>query len=243
MVKRKGEWSQEKVKETVKKYRDLRNLFIKDVENIHVKLLPGNSKTGSNCRTVSLLPIVDCPNCSKCKLNCYDVRHDCINKNCLVLRAQNSAIHKKDRARYWMEIDEGVKADFVLELRLNVGGDLEREDFDYVQQLGEDNKRTEILFFTKNYNACNDFIAANIDKYPDNFGFPANVHPIYSAWIGMKMDNPFNVPTSHVLWENGDTTAPEFGSYYCGGNCSACHFHAEGCWELKSGESVIFKAH
>lgn len=243
MTKRKGEWTAEKIRNNVKKYRALRDKYIKNVENIHVKLVAGNTKTGINCRTVSLLPVVDCPNCSKCKGNCYDVRHDCINTCCVNLRAQNSAIHKVDRPRYWKEIDEAVKAEFCLELRLNVGGDLEREDFDFVQKLGESNPRTDILFFTKNYDSCNEFISSNIDKYPDNFGFPSNVHPIYSAWIGMEMNNPYNVPTSHVLWENGDTTAPEFGSYYCGGNCSACHFYKEGCWELKANESVVFKAH
>jgi hypothetical protein len=57
------------------------------------------------------------------------------------------------------------------------------------------------------------------------------------------MDNRHNLPVSHVLYADGRTTAPKFGSYYCGGNCSECNYKGEGCWILKRGESVIFPAH
>ena len=64
-----------------------------------------------------------------------------------------------------------------------------------------------------------------------------------SAWENTEMDNPHNLPVSHVLYADGRTTAPEFGSYYCGGNCAMCKYNDEGCWTLKCGESVIFPAH
>lgn len=243
MAKRKGEWGNAAIQRVVKRYLKLRDEYLKDVANIHVRLVPGNSKTGVNCRTASLLPIIDCPNCSGCRGNCYDVRHDCIQNGCVNLRAQNSAIHLADPARYWQEIDNGIKAEFVTELRLNVGGDLTYDDFCFVAKVGNNNKGTDILFFTKNYDGCNHFIDNYIYMNPDNFGFPSNVHPIYSRWEGMEINNPHHVPESHVLWENGDTTAPEFGAYYCGGNCSACHFYGEGCWTLKANEHVVFNAH
>ena len=73
--------------------------------------------------------------------------------------------------------------------------------------------------------------------------FPENVHPIMSAWCGMEMDNPYELPEAHVLYEDGKTTAPEWGSKYCGGNCSECAFNKDGCWTLQKRESVIFRAH
>lgn len=150
-------------------------------------------------------------------------------------RAKNSVIHALEPERYWKEIDMQIKALFVHELRINVGGDLTEKDFEYLAKLGRSNPKTSILFFTKNYKGINNFL--------EHHRFPKNVHPIMSAWKGLEMDNPHRLPESHILYEDGTTTAPEYGAYFCGGNCSECHFNGEGCWTLKKGEHVVFKAH
>ena len=223
------------VKGRVLKLIKVREQMLEDVDNLHVKIQKGNRKTGINCYTVSLLPIVDCPNCSECMWDCYDIKNDLIYPAVINDRCRNSAIHKADIKRFWNEIDVQLKANFVKEFRINVGGDLTDEDFKYVKELGENNPKVMILFFTKNYKGINEFLKGN--------SFPENVHPIMSAWCGMEMENPNNLPESHVLYEDGTTTAPEFGAIYCGGNCSECAFNGEGCWNLKAGEHVIFKAH
>lgn len=208
---------------------------LKTASNMHVKLQPGNRKTGSQCWTVSLMPVVDCGNCKHCSHNCYDLKADLIYPAVIADRAKNSAIHKIDPARYWAEIDAQIKANFVIQLRINVGGDLSDDDFEYVAKLGRRNKNTMILFFTKNYKGINAFL--------EHHRFPKNVHPIMSRWEGMEMVNPYHLPESHLLYDDGRTTAPEYGSYYCGGNCTECFFKEEGCWNLKKNESVIFRAH
>ena len=227
--------SNEAIENRIKKLIEKRNEMMNNIDNVHVKLQKGNRKTGSNCYTVSLAPIIDCSNCSGCKGQCYDIRNDVIYPQVIADRAKNSAIHKMQPNRYWHEIDQQIKANFVTELRLNVGGDLTDNDFEYVATLGKENPRTMILFFTKNYKGINKFL--------ENNSFPENVKPIMSAWEGMEMDNPHNLPCSHVLYEDGRTTAPEYGAVYCGGNCSECAFNGDGCWNLKHGEHVIFKAH
>lgn len=227
--------SNEAIENRIKKLIEKRNEMMNNIDNVHVKLQKGNRKTGSNCYTVSLAPIIDCSNCSGCKGQCYDIRNDVIYPQVIADRAKNSAIHKMQPNRYWHEIDQQIKANFVTELRLNVGGDLTDNDFEYVATLGKENPRTMILFFTKNYKGINKFL--------ENNSFPENVKPIMSAWEGMEMDNPHNLPCSHVLYEDGRTTAPEYGAVYCGGNCSECAFNGDGCWNLKRGEHVIFKAH
>lgn len=234
-IRKNVEISKEAMEKRVEKILKERKIRIADVKNQHVKLQQGNRKTGANCWTVSLLPIVDCSNCSECKKNCYDLRNDMIYSQVIADRSRNSAIHLKDPARYWEEIDAQVKANYVTELRLNVGGDLTYLDFKMVKILGESNPRTMILFFTKNYDGINKFL--------DEDSFPDNVRPIMSAWEGMEMDNPHNLPQSHVLYADGRTTAPEYGAVYCGGNCSECAFEGKGCWTLKKGEHVIFRAH
>lgn len=223
------------IKKRLDRLRKAQNKAIENVDNLHVRIQKGNKKTGANCYTVSLLPVLDCVNCGKCKRNCYDLKSDMIYDRTINDRARNSAIHKIDPKRFWDEVDMQVKANFVMELRINVGGDLTDDDFAYVATLGRKNPKVMILFFTKNYKGINEFL--------DNHKFPKNVHPIMSVWKGMKIDNPHNLPCAHVLYENGDTTAPEYGAYYCGGNCSECAFKEEGCWALKKGEHVIFKAH
>lgn len=219
----------------VQKLKQQRDELLDSVTKLHVKIQRGNRKTGSNCYTVSLLPVVDCGNCTECMWDCYDLKSDLIYPQVIADRAKNSAIHKADPDRYWSEIDTQIKANFVTELRINVGGDLTTEDFSYVAELGRNNPRTMILFFTKNYDGINEFLKGN--------NFPENVHPILSAWLGMEMKNENNLPCSHVLYEDGRTTAPDYGAVYCGGNCSECAFNGEGCWNLKRGEHVIFKAH
>lgn len=225
----------EAIEKRVNKILEERKIRLADIKNQHVVLQKGNSKTGVNCWTVSLAPIIDCINCDKCSQQCYDIRHDLIYKQSINDRARNSAIHKAEPDRYWAEIDLQIKANFVTQLRLNVGGDLTDNDFEYVKVLGEENPKTMILFFTKNYKGINKFLEKN--------RFPENVHPIMSAWEGMERENPHNLPQSHVLYEDGRTTAPQYGAVYCGGNCSECAFKGEGCWNLKEGEHVIFRAH
>lgn len=219
----------------VKKMVELREEFLNDIDNVHIHLNKGNRKTGENCWTISLIPIADCPNCTECRYQCYDICNVCYMPNVQIDRARNSAVHKADPVRFWKEVDTEIKRRTVMELRINVGGDLTDDDFAYVAELGRRNPNTMILFFTKNYKGINKFLETN--------SFPENVKTMMSAWRNMEMDNPNSLPCSHVLWEDGTTTAPEFGAYYCGGNCSECAFKGEGCWNLKRGEHVIFYAH
>lgn len=228
-------FSDEAINKRVRQMVGMRKEIVKDLSSYHVKLMEGNRKTGVACFTVSLIPIADCANCAGCKHDCYDLRNVCFQKSVQNSRAVNSAIHKYDMARFWNEIDIQIKANFVTQLRINVGGDLTDDDFAYVADLGKANPRTDILFFTKNYDGINKFLDGN--------EFPFNVHPIMSAWVGTEMKNPHNLPESHVLWDDGTTTAPEFGAYYCSGNCTECHFEGKGCWTLEKGSHVIFKAH
>ena len=118
---------------------------------------------------------------------------------------------------------------------MNVGGDLEYEDFKYVKQLGINNPKTKILFFTKNDDGINKFL--------DNDSFPENVKPFLSDWPGMEVKNPHGLPCAHVLGDDGTTTAPEYGAIFCGGNCEECAINEKGCWTLPRSGHVIFKEH
>lgn len=237
MAKRHNVWDKAAIDRFINKAATAVKKKLAKAGLLHVRLMPGNSKTGLFCFTVSLLPIIDCPNCKECKYHCYDVQHDCINKGCFDQRVINSTIHKTDPARYWNEVELQVQANFVTQLRINVGGDLTEADFEYINNMGKRNPGCDFLFFTKNYKGANAWLAAH------NGEFVSNVKCVFSRWPRMDCDNPYNMPESHVLWEDGTTTAPEFGTYYCGGNCSECHFKKEGCWVLGKNEHVVFLVH
>lgn len=215
--------------------RSIREALLKDVENCHIVLQDGNKKTGRDCKTVSLIPGLDCGNCSCCFHRCYDNRSDCMYTKVRFDRARNSAVHLADRERYWCEIDMQVKANYVSLLRINVGGDLDNEDFPWVAWLAAGNPKCRIMFFTKNYDGAALFL--------DDFAQPDNMHMILSAWPGLEMYNPYNIPVAHVLFKNGVTTAPEYGAIYCKGNCTGCAYNDEGCWTLQPSDNVIFHYH
>lgn len=228
--------SMEAIMGRVQKMVAMREEYIKDIDNVHIKLQQGNSKTGKSVYTVSLIPIADCGhNCKECKKQCYDVINVCFQPAVQNDRARNSAVHKTDIARFWDEVSYGIKYNCVQTLRLNVGGDICAADLPYINKVAKDNPKCDILFFTKSYEEVNEYLNENV--------FETNIHCIMSAWENTEMENPHNLPVSHVLYADGRTTAPEFGSYYCGGNCAICKYNDEGCWNLKCGESVIFPAH
>ena len=228
--------SMEAIMGRVQKMVAKREEYIKDIDNVHIKLQQGNSKTGKSVYTISLIPIADCGhNCKECKKQCYDVINVCFQPAVQNDRAKNSAVHKADIERFWNEVSYGIKYNCVQTLRLNVGGDICAADLPYINKVAKDNPKCDILFFTKSYEEVNEYLNENT--------FEPNVHCIMSAWENTEIENPHNLPVSHVLYADGRTTAPEYGSVYCGGNCAKCKYNDEGCWTLKKGQSVIFPAH
>lgn len=229
------------VKELGYEYVLINGVDLEDGIHINpVHLMKGNEKTGQQCWTISFIPIFDCVNCSGCYNLCYDIRNDCIYPSVLQARAINSALRELDPVRFWQRVGELVAENFVTELRINVGGDLRDEDFELVHYyIAMANPKCDVLFFTKNYKGINKWLDTNGNTYA------SNLHPLMSGWKGMKCDNKYNLPMSHVLFADGSTDnyCPTFGAHYCGGNCTECNFKSEGCWILKANEHVIFLAH
>ena len=223
----------------IKKAINIKKDYLNTLKNerYHIHVQEGNSKTGINCRTVSLISGHDCQNCKACIHDCYDINNIMYIPAVQNDRARNSALHKFNIDWYWEDIETDIKENFITQLRVNVGGDSTYDDFVHIEQICIRNPRCNILLFTKNYKDINRFLDERNGVKPDN------MKVMWSRWRGLESNNKWNLPEAHVLFENGETTAPEFGAYYCKGNCSECFFYDEGCWSLKNGESVIFKEH
>lgn len=119
--------------------------------------------------------------------------------------------------------------------RFGVSGDIVNMDYlEHTVDLSLKNKHCEILCFTKQYEIVNEYLREH--------ELPSNLHLIFSAWKGLEMNNPFNLPEAHVLFRDGTTTAKD-GAKFCSLNCYSCAIDNRNCWSLKNGESILFREH
>ena len=227
----------------VKRMKEARDEFMKlTIEELVklLKLLPGNRKTGGSYYTISLIPILDCVKdaAKACGMWCYDIQSVCITKEVIRLRAINSALHAKAPNLYWQRIRQLCELQYVEHLRINVGGDITKDDMFEIVAMAVLLPNTIIHLFTKNYEAVNNYFKT--EKKVKSF--PKNLKVIFSRWPGMKCENPYKIPECHVDFGDGKCEAPE-GSELCGGNCTKCAFEHSGCHGLKKGEAVVIKYH
>ena len=210
-----------------------KNEYKKNVSELHVYFAAGNAKTGIAVPSVSLIPVYNCTNCAQCSGLCYDLRNDCCYPQCRDKRAVNAAIFEADPERYFNEINEGVKT--FRFFRWHIGGDIMSKYYlEKMVWIAEQNPHCDFLAFTKSFDIVNDYL--------DTHEFPDNLHMLFSAWVGLEMDNRHNLPTSNPLFFDGSTTAHD-GARYCSGNCTECARAGEGCWTMENGDEVIFPAH
>jgi len=228
------EISSEAIKNRINKMLEYRNGI--NVESAHVKLSFGNRKTGALVPSVSTIPIVDCGNCKVCSKGCYDIKHVCIYPNVQISRANNSAILQQDRKRFFAEIEAQVR--FYAFFRWHVGGDIKDLDYlDNVVRIARNIPTCQFLIFTKMYDLVNNYISSNGE-------LPNNLHLIFSDWRNAEFDNPFNLPISSPIWEDGTKGAHTTNkTFLCSGYCEECARINQGCWNAKKGDTILFEAH
>lgn len=206
-------------------------------KELHVSISKGNSKMGA-VSSVSLPPIKTCsPEAVKhCGKKCYVKRYVMRRQKTVgAAYERNLYILKHDPVKFWREVNAAVA--MTTHFRFGVSGDI--PNYAYLLNIisvAEKNPHCEILCFTKQYKIVNLHL-----KYREH-ELPANLHIIFSAWKGLEMDNPYNLPEAHVFFKDGTTTAKD-GARYCSGNCYECAMDNSNCWSLKNGEQIIFKEH
>lgn len=199
-----------------------------------VSISPGNSKLGA-IPSVSLPSIKTCIQCD-CNTKCYARKIERLRKNVKQAYERNLSILRSDPDEYWREI----KAHLMLSryFRFHVSGDIpDNEYFKNMVSVTDECPHCEVLCFTKKYDIVNEYVA----KHGMN-AIPKNLHIVFSGWVGLRMVNPFCFPEAHVKYRDGSTTA-RHDAKSCGGNCYGCVTTETGCWNLKSGEQVVFNEH
>ena len=229
------EFKEETIQSRVKKMVEMREA-ITSANDLHVRISYGNRKLGA-VPSVSLIPVHDCGEaCKLCSKGCYDVRNCCCYRESQAQRANNSALLKLDREKYFREIEAHVQ--FHRVWRWHVGGDL--KDYDYLGQvvgIAERNQHCQFLIFTKRADLVNEWL--------DNVGeFPSNLHLILSGWRGDKDVNPHKLPVSSPIWKDGSKSCMCTENVInCPGDCTDCATVKSGCWGAKSGDTILFEAH
>lgn len=183
--------------------------------------------------SVSLPAVLTCVSCD-CNKKCYAKRMAARRPNVKAAYQNNLDVLNSSPAEYWREVEASIMLSRYF--RFHVSGDiLDESYFLNMIKIAERNQHCEILCFTKKFNIINQSLA-------NGTAIPANLHIIFSAWIGLDMDNPYNLPEAHVRYRDGTTTAIE-GAVECSGNCSDCAITTTGCWTLQYNQQVVFNEH
>lgn len=199
---------------------------------MHVSISKGNEKLGS-IQSVSLPSVLTCRKCD-CSKKCYARRIERRRPSVEVAYKNNLLILQNNPDVFWREVEAAIMLSRFF--RFHVSGDI--PDATYLcnmVEVAERNKHCEILCFTKKYELVNALISCGIR-------IPNNLHMIFSGWVGLEMNNPYNLPEAHVRYKDGTTTA-RADAKECSGNCTECACTSGGCWSLKNGEQVVFNEH
>jgi len=229
----------------LRKITDLVKEFTEAEDLPEIAISMGNVKMG-DVPSVSLPPVLACPNCSECFAQCYFIRNCCMYPRVLKAVARNLALYRRRPFTYFNEVarfclqpkskkDPAIKHDA---FRWHVGGDIpDAEYFNLMVEVAKECEGTTFLAFTKNYKVINEYLQSGKK-------IPSNLRVIFSAWPGAEMENPFNMPTSSPLFVDGTSAQTDNKTVHlCGGNCRKCFETGTGCWTLKEGEAVVFPAH
>ena len=183
--------------------------------------------------SVSLPAGITCRQDCECSKKCYAKRLERIRKRVREAYQSNYELLINKPNTYWREVEASVMMSRFF--RFHVSGDIPNEEYlIHIIEIASRNPHCEILCFTKKY----EIVKKVLSMYP----VTRNLHLILSGWVGLEMDNPFNLPEAHVRYRDGATTARD-DAKECSGNCTKCAVTDGGCWSLHNGEQVVFNEH
>lgn len=196
-----------------------------------ISISKGNAKMGA-IPSVSLPPVITCAKGCKCAKDCYAVKLCRIYPTVKKAYERNYKILMDNANAFFQQINDFCKT--IRYFRWHVSGDIvSGAYFINMVSIAENNPHCKYLAFTKQFDIVNEYI----NSYGE---LPSNLKIIFSAWEGMEMNNPHDLPTAHVF--KRDEEIPEHFKV-CGGNCSDCICRGIGCWELVNGECMALIKH
>jgi hypothetical protein len=185
---------------------------------------------------VSLPSVITCREGCTCAEKCYARKLERIRPAVRNAYRSNYDLLLTDPAEYWRGVETELKTSRFF--RFHVSGDIPNKEYlNNMVLAARRNPHCRILCFTKKYEIVNEWLHSS-----RNHMFPENLQVIFSAWKGIEMQNPYNLPEAHVMYRDGTTTARPDATE-CGGNCTECAVSDGGCWYLEKGQQVFFHEH
>lgn len=200
----------------------------------HVHISRSISKLGADIPSVNLPPVATCRADAPCRSKCYARKgRFAFQRNKSLLR-RNLDLWQQDPLRF--EMDVLLAANPSRFFRWHSAGDIPCASYlSMMVNVAEKCPNTKFLCFTKKFEIVNDYL--NIHR-----SFPENLCVVFSAWGEFLPPNPHKLPVAYVRFKHQQTDIPP-SAFSCSGYCGECCATGHSCWELKSGESVVFNEH
>ncbi|MBQ0165480.1 MAG: hypothetical protein KBT02_00045 [Treponema sp.] len=205
------------------------------------RLSRGNSKLGAYITGVNLPAGMTCRADAPCRKGCYAMKGRFIFNSVKTSIQKNLEAYINSPTEYFNLIIARLQIMPYRYFRWHSSGDIVNMEYLYgMVRVAEECPKTEFLCFTKKYELVNEYLA-NESPFPDN------LHIVFSHWGSFPVDNPFELPTSHVRFKKEDELHDNCDipddAIQCSGFCGDCVGTEKNCWLLKSGESVVFNQH
>lgn len=198
-----------------------------------VKISRSNSKLGV-IPSVNLPPILTCRENCPCFSSCYARKGNYRFKNVQESMRLNLEEYKQNPDGYFAQIKCGISDGIVSYnyFRWHAAGDIVDGDyFERMVRLAIELPHTQFLAFTKKFEIINSYLESGNS-------IPLNLTVVFSAWGDeFKVENPYNMPIAYVRTTN--STGIPSDAEECNGDCTNCLK----CWNIKSGQSVVFNKH
>ena len=201
---------------------------------IYPRVSTSVSKLGAAIATVNLPAVITCREDAPCYKQCYARRGNFAFKGVKGGIQKNLDAYLENPKGFFNVIDAELNMIPYKYFRWHSSGDIVNEQYlDLMCKLARKHKGTNFLCFTKKYELVN--------TYLDTHRKPSNLSLVLSNWDEWKCDNPHNLPTSYVKF-NEETEIPK-KAFECKKYCGDCVNTESNCWNLKKGQSVYFKKH
>ena len=196
-----------------------------------VSISTGNRKLGG-VMNISTSPRKCCPRGVPCaSKGCYAFKAYRLYPGTRKAWSRNERVAKRHPDSYFMQIAARVAEHKPRLFRWHVAGDILSTDYlRGMCRIADANPQTHFLAFTKAFDIVN--------RYEEREALPRNLVIVFSAWPGMRFDNPHR---HRVAWmqDGTETRVPE-DAIRCPGNCETCGL----CYELsRLGHDVVFYKH
>ena len=198
----------------------------------YAKVTFGNTKLGRQIASINMPAGITCRSDAPCaKSGCYAKKGRWLFENVQNSLKRNLEAYQNNPKRFFDSVAEQT---FLCKyVRWFSSGDIVDAEFlKGMCRVARKNKDTRYLCFTKKYEIVNDYIK-------EGHKIPSNLRIVFSAWDNWIPENPYNFPMTYVNGKGFHNNLIPTEAIPNVGQCWKC----QACWQLKKGQSVVFKKH